>query len=168
MISKVMKADHVRLARVRYNDIHNKGVEIDDIDAYAFLLKAGESYINIFDITSGYPVFERMPYSNTTSDGEDYGTKLIQISGDRNKSGLCYVLEDITARNLFNLDEVTEDLLKEYIIRSNKFFVDRKSILQDTPSFMKKVGALPKLLKDEKKHMRLQRFIESHNTGKSY
>ena len=168
MISKTMKSENVRLARVRYYDVKNNGLEVDDINAYAFLLKAGESYINIFNITSGYPVFDRMPYSNTTKDGVDYGTKVIQLSGDPDKSGLCYVLEATTAKSLFDLDEVDEEFLKTYMIHSNKFFVDRLNILQENPSLLKKIGTLPKMLKDEKKHARLQRFVESHEDEKSY
>ena len=168
MISKTMKSENVRLARVRYYDVERNGLEVDDINAYAFLLKTGTSYINIFDMTSNYPVFDRVPYSNTTKNGEDYGTKVIQISGDPDKSGLCYVLEATTGKSLFNLDEVTDELLKIYMIHSNKFFVDRMNILQESPSLLQKIGNLPKLVADEKKHARLQKLVDSHQTEKRY
>ena len=164
MVNKQMKADQVRLARVRYYDDSKKGIEVDNIGAYAFLVKAGTKYINIFDITSDLPVFERVPYSNTTKDGEDFGSKVMQISGVEDVSGLVYVLEDSTAKDLFNEDQVSDELLKRYIIHSKKFFVDRKSIIQDCPSKLEMLRALPILLSDEKKHAKLQRLVDSHIT----
>ena len=168
MINKMIKADQLKLAKVKYYDAEANGIEVNGLDAYAFLMKAGKDYVNVFDLTSNLPIFERVPYSNTTKDGVNYGTKVIQISGEADKSGLCYVLETSTAKDLFEVEELDEEALKRYIVSSKKFFIDRKSIIQDNPSLIARMKALPILLSDEKKHDKLRKFVDSHETGKRY
>ena len=168
MENKKLKASSIRLAKVKYYDAKRGGVEVSDIDAYAFLYRYGEEYVNIFDLGESLPVFERVPYSNTTLDGEDFGTKLMLVGGDDTKSGACYILEKTTAKDLMGEDQVSVDSLQDYLLRSNDFFVDRLSILDDETTMINKSLYYHTYLSDKRRMYTLKKYFGSHENGVSY
>ena len=119
----------LKLAQVRYYDEEHNGVEVPSLKAYVFLLKSGESYINILNPGEDLPVYERVPYTNTTLDGDDYGTKIVLAYGEC-ESGPCYVVENIGMDHIFEVDSISLRQLKEYVMKSNLFFMDRLEIMK--------------------------------------
>lgn len=168
MEKKKMKAENVRLAKVKYYDVDHNGVEVNDMDAYAFLYLNGESYVNLFDVCEDLPVFERVPYSNTTLSGEDFGTKLKLVSGDDSVSGACYVLERENAKEMFGTDEIDLSVLQKYLLKSSKFFVDRLGLLEDKNSNINKRLYYHTYLADQKRMEELKKYINSHEKVKTY
>lgn len=127
----------LKLGQVRYFDKDHNGIEVIPVSAYVILFKNGNDYYNIFNVDNVYPVYKRVPYSNTTMDGEDFGTKIVLDSGEC-KDGLCYVLENKSLMLLFKKDVVSYEELLEYVINSKFFFVDRLDMLKNYPSFLPK------------------------------
>ena len=113
----------LRIAEVRYFDTEHNGVEIPPLTAYAFLLKVGEEYINIINPGKDYPVYERVPYSNTTREGWEFGTKIILATGEC-QDGLCYVVGNTPMEDVFCVSTVTRRELIENIVKSGEFFID--------------------------------------------
>ena len=160
MKSKKIDANKLRLAQLKYFDEAHNGVEVNGLDAYAFLYNSDGHYINPFDSFTALPVYERLPYSNTTRDGEDFGSKIIYVQGDKS-SGPCYVMGNTTMRELFGAKEITEEVLKNYIIKSRKFFIDRP-VLMRALSKKDLRRYQDKLIKDAEMMDRLTEFFESH------
>ena len=167
MIDKV-NIENLRLAKVRYYDAEKKGLEITDLNAYAFIFASGSSYVNLFDMTDEIPVFERVPYTNTTQSGLNYGTKVRQLTGDRDKSGACYLLEKMNVKDLFQKDKISIEQIKDYMLHSSLFFVDRKDIIQEDYTFLEKIKFLPVILSDEKKQQQLQEYLFSQEKQHQY
>lgn len=92
MKSDVIKTSRLRKARIKYFESDKNGCEVFCPEAYALLLKVGDAYINVVNPYEECNVYDRVPYSNSTKSGEDYGTKLLLVCG-REEDGLCYVLE---------------------------------------------------------------------------
>ena len=168
MENKKFKAENVRLAKVKYYDVDHNGVEVNDMDAYAFLYQMGDNYINIFDVCESLPVFERVPYSNTTLSGDDFGTKLKLVSGDDGSSGACYILEKEDGKKLFGREDIDMSTLQNYLLKSSKFFVDRLRLLEDKDSKINKRLYYHTYLADQKKMKELMDYINSHEKVKTY
>ena len=160
MLSNIRTKD-LKLAKIKRWDVVNNGVEVNQIDAYTFLYFMNGNYINLFDFTNNYPVFKRVPYSNTTKDGESYGTKVEQVAGDISKSGPCYMLSSETAFDLFGVETISLDMLKKYIVNSDLFFPDRKTIIDNDYSSFKKIKNLPKIIDDQIKKKQLDAYLYS-------
>ena len=166
METKKMKTQDLRLARVRYYDTKHNGAELSNLEAYAFLRKAGDRYYNIFDVVEDLPVLDRMPYSCTTRSGEDFGNILIHVQGELT-DGPCYVIEPFTAREVLGVDKISEEELKRYVYRSKNFYVDRLKMLEDEPGRVK-LQMLRTILSDKKKMEQLKAEFASHQNGKPY
>ena len=120
----------LKLAQLRYYETKYNGTEILPISCYAFLLSVNGQYRNILNPMEELPVYGRVPYSNTTISGEDYGNKIILLSGEE-KDGLCYVLENTDVKKMFSDKEVISfKTLKKCVCASKEFFIDRVSILK--------------------------------------
>lgn len=164
-----LEAEKLRIGKVKYFDVEHNGVEVNDIDAYAFLYKVGDQYVNIFDICEEErPVFERVPYTNTTLDGEEFGTKLMQVSGDSSKSGPCYILEKETGKDIFNRYSVTMNTIQEYMFRSPRFYVDRLGILENNVPASTFRLYYSVFLKDQEDLANLEAYFASHEKQKVY
>lgn len=169
--------DKLKLAKIKYYDSkHNGvgGVELSTpVDAYAFLYKINDTYINLFDPIEELPIFKRTKYTNTTKDGEDYGNMLVQVSGT-NTSGPCFVIENITMPQLLgnNISEnITYDILKNYIYDSSRFFPDRIELYRIDNSLSlnrKNYIRRKKLSKDIESLHTLKEYFNSHDYGKTY
>lgn len=83
----------IKRAQVRYFQSDINACEIPDIGAYAYFLKIKDTYINILNPFEDCNIYERVPYSNSTRDGEDFGTKIKLINGTSNdgKIGRAHV-----------------------------------------------------------------------------
>ena len=128
MSNEIINLKNLNLAKIRYFDKKMNGAEVSSIDAYAFLYKNGDEYINIFSPEDSYPVYGRVPYSNTTRSGEDFGTKIIHLAGEE-KSGPCYIIEQADCCDMFGRTFIRYDELKNSVIRSSKFFPDRVKLM---------------------------------------
>lgn len=155
--------ENLHLAEIKYLSLENGGVELGEPVSYVFLFKRPERdrfYLNPISFVDTYAVFKRVPYSNTTRDGEDYGSKMKIVGNDYYlESGICYVLSSTTAREIFEKDTVSKEELEDYILASDKYFVDRELIAKermDKDSFrMKRIIA-----KDKKSEEKYIKFFE--------
>ena len=86
MKNYIIPVERIKKAQLRYFD--GNGTLVPDIKACTLFIKNDETYINLFNFVSECNVYERLPYSNNTRDGEDYGTKIRLVSGKEEK-GLC-------------------------------------------------------------------------------
>ena len=125
-----ISADKVRIGQVRYFDMERNATEIPEDKAYAFLVNINGVYINPFSPLEEVPVYDRTNYTNTTLDGESFGTKIVLASGEV-KEGFCYVLEKISGKEIFNKDIVTIRDLEDYMFDTNDFFFDRLTVGKD-------------------------------------
>lgn len=131
-MSNLLKFDasKIKLAQVRYFDVERNGCEIPPTKAYVILLEDNGTYMNVFSLEDHVPVYSRVPYSNTTRDGEDFGTKIVLSSGEV-QEGMCYVLDSLSSDSLFgDKKTVSYESLKNYVLNSDLFFPDRISLLR--------------------------------------
>lgn len=146
----MINVDRIRIAKVRYYDNKRKGVEVTSLDANAILIKIDGEYKNIFDEKMmELPVFSRTLYSNTTENGDDFGTKLIHLSGEL-KTGLCYILDKGNMLKEFGKPEVSISDIENYIINSKDFYIDRESIIKNKDISRKMKRYYRKLLVDDR------------------
>ncbi len=158
MKETMIDAKRIRLGKVTYFDTEHNGSAVPPVEAYAFLVDVGGFYVNPFNIVDELPVYDRVPYSNTTKDGEDYGTKIVLKQGEV-MDGPCYVLDRINVAEYYGVTDVSLSMLEEFIIRSNKFFIDRPELLEDNinnGNLFRKKYAKKKLNEDQKK---MKKFI---------
>ena len=161
---KVMKTKSLRLAEVRYFDREHNGVEIPRINAYVILAQAGDRYLNVFNPGEELPVYDRVPYSNTTMDGVDYGTKIVLASGTC-KNGLCYVLDKTKIEDFFfGKEEITFDQLEAFVLRSDLFFIDRMDLMKSK----KIVNINGRYFDDWSKRQELDKYFASCGKGVQY
>lgn len=131
MENKNIDTKKLKLAQIRYFDFKHNGVEIPRKKAFVFVQQVGEdTFINALNPLENLPVFGRVPYTNTTRDGEDYGTKIVLLSGDI-KSGPCYVMENLGMDNIFGEERVSKEQIEDFVLASNLFFMDRPAIIRE-------------------------------------
>lgn len=159
----LLETKNLKLAQIRYFDTYHNGVEIPDIKAYTFLYKHGDHYINYLNPYEELPVYDRVPYTNTTMDGFDFGTKIVLAQGEC-MDGACYVIENMGVDNIFGMDTITSDQLEEFVLKSNLFFVDRLRLLSN-----KKVVSLDsKYSEDIEKTKKFKEYMRSSRKGAIY
>ena len=103
MKNYIIPVEKIKKAQLRFFD--GNGTEIPEIKAYAVLIKKKDSYINLFNFLEDCNVYDRLPYSNSTQSGEDYGTKIRLVAGEE-KPGICYVLETKPMEELEGLRDI--------------------------------------------------------------
>jgi len=153
----------LRIAQVRYFDTMHNGVEVPLMEAYAFLLKTENCYVNILDPEKDYPVYDRVPYSNTTRDGIDFGTKIILVSGEC-EDGLCYVIEKVSVKDILKVEEVTRKELEIMAEKSKLFFID----LFDIHKAQKKTIFNGQFREEQKKMKEFQKYLDFCEKGLQY
>lgn len=169
MIDKEINIDKLKLAKLKYFDKKRMGVEVSEINAYAFLVNIDGKYVNVFDESlSDIPVFDRTFYSNTTSSGIDFGTKLIYLSG-KLETGPCYIVEQNDMKQKFGSSVVSLSDIERYILDSNDYFIDRESILSN-PNMSRKEKRKYKLKRffDQKEKEKLDEFFSERDCGFQY
>ena len=159
----LMETKNVKLAQVRYFDTYHNGVEIPEIKAYTFLYKQGDYYINYLNPSEELPVYDRVPYTNTTLDGFDFGTKIVLAQGEC-MDGPCYVIENIGVDNIFGMDTITSEQLEEFVLKSNLFFVDRLGLINNK----KVISINSKYLEDVEKMKAFRKYMVTSRKGAVY
>ena len=155
-----IKLKRLKLARVKYFDKEHNGAEVNDIDAYAFLYEKDGEYVNLFNPAREYPVYGRVPYTNTTRDGEDFGSKIVLRSGEV-ESGPCYIIDMEDCSKFFGKDKMSLDSLKQYMMMSSSFFIDRLEMMQEGTK-REKILHYKKIQQDRTMHARFNQFMDSH------
>ncbi len=166
------KKDNINLKKLRIGvlknfSLENNGVEVSENLAYV-VLEEGKNpkYLNIFNMMEIYgdiPVFERLPYANTTKCWEDFGSKLKVVQGEENlKSGPCYVLLKDDLSVYLGKDFMSAKELEEYIINSKYYFKDREDLVLERmkrhPIKMAKI-----LYSDFKQGEKVREFFEERD-----
>lgn len=147
MENKVIKTDDLYFATIKYYE-KDKGVEVVENFAYAFLIKMDNMYINPFSPLDLFPVFDRVPYPNYTLSGEEFGSKL-RLLNTIDRSGPCFI---VVGEKLFDKEEVNYEELEEYVINSKLFFKDRLPIAKERmKKFKSPLKMCEIILSDEKK-----------------
>lgn len=129
-MSQKINTEKLKLAEIRLFDTEKMASEIPSVHGYTFLYEQDGKYQNIFRGEDGLPVFERVPYSNSTLDGEDFGSKIILLQGDV-QDGPCYIIPSTSGKILFGKEQISISELKTYILHSNYYFIDRLSIMEE-------------------------------------
>jgi len=160
MENRKLNLKDLKLARIRYFDRKMNGAEVTGIDAYAFLYQVGDEYINLFSEEDSYPVFGRVPYTNTTRDGEDFGTKIVQLAGE-DESGPCYIIDVDDCSEFFGEDKMDLRTLKEYVMRSDKFFPARYKMLTENASRSSKILNYKKINADRQMLKKFNEYLFS-------
>lgn len=159
---ELFKARDLRLAAIRYFDAEANGIELTEALGYVILENIRENlYVNVFDIADSTPIFERVPYSNTTLDGEDYGTKVRSVLYEA-ETGPCYLLTKIKLSDCFDKDLISRKDLEDYILNSDYYFRNRKEIVMKN---LKKhpFRMLKTLYEDTKSEERFVDFFEQRD-----
>lgn len=135
MKDKEYDRDNVKLVEVRYYSVLDNGYGRSESFAdkknrlYAFLLKTGDQYVNIFS-GEELPVYERCKAAmgeNQTQDMDFHGSKLVLAYGEE-KEGLCYVVDPFS-NTIFESAKVKYSEIVDYMVHSSNPFVDRKDFL---------------------------------------
>ena len=128
-----MKTSEIKLVHLRLY-IKGEGAEIDSSMPKALVIYNEEDnkYHNIIIPEETYPLLKRLPYSNTTISGEEYGTKLIAVDpNQKDETCICAILTD----DKF-MSELKEQIyiemkdLEDKILYSNLYFKDRIRIIE--------------------------------------
>lgn len=157
----------IRLGKITYFDVDHNGSLVPPYNAYVFMINVDGEYINPFNEKMNLPVFDRVPYANTTLDGEDYGSKIVHVQGEIT-NGPCIVLEKIDIGEYFDEKELSIDMIKEYMMRSDKFFVDRERIYEEeikNNGILKNVG---NRIINRKQHIKISKDGEIHKDFDSF
>lgn len=163
MENRTIKTKDLRLARIKYFDLEHNGAELCDMEVYAFLQAVGDKYVNVFKPEEELPVYDRAPYANVTKTGEDYGNRLIHVSGEV-MDGPCYVMELVSVPELVGMDIIGLDALKEYVLSSKKLFADRISLIgQETGT--RKASLFLKLREDMEKMAAFKDYLDGHKVA---
>lgn len=154
----------IYLAELKYND--ERGIELSEPLSYGLLYKCGEnSFINILDIYEELPIFKRVPYSNTTIDGEDYGTMVSCIS-ENTGNGPCWVLTSTKFSQFTDNDKVTIKELEDYVLADERYFKDREAIAKRRLKKLKKPTKMVKIiLSDQEKRREMDEFFDERIKG---
>ena len=158
--------ENLRKAKIRYYET-GKGCEIPEIEAYALLIKLGDEYRNVARPLEECNVYDRVPYSNHTQGGDDFGTKIVLASG-KEEDGVCYIMEKklgafegkdyVTVKEIID-DEIIGNLDVFYFDRWNLCFYDGGIPMHKNSRLVKKA--------DKKRRKQFIEFIESKDKQKT-
>ena len=109
MLNIKIDSKKLKLAQIKYFDVEHNGLEVTGQDVYAFLYDVNGTYVNPFNVFEEMPVYKRLPYSNTTLDGDDYGSKITLAQGEP-VDGLSYVISNTSMEDLFGNKELDTEL----------------------------------------------------------
>ncbi len=131
-MEKIIKTDNIKIGVIKeYTD---KGLVLASDYEYVILTKEDNKYFDIFDRKKEekFAVFQRMPYSNMTKDGEAYGTKVCQVNGVAPKDGSeCVVLLNVDFKDVFAREEILMRDLKDFALKSKYFIRQRREYAFD-------------------------------------
>lgn len=166
MNNTLVDASNLKLAELHYYDQEHQGIELTDCLSYIILSKSDDGYVNLLNVEESYPVFKRLPYTNITRGGEEYGTKVSLVTDyDKCVSGPCWILKDVNLEESFPKN-VNLESIEDYVLESDYFFKDRVDIAKkrmkkfDNPI---KMGLIIK--KDMKKVDDVDAFFKEREQG---
>lgn len=155
---------NVWLAEMKYYSKENNGIEVSAPLTYAFIVDLGEGqFANPFDISEDFPVFQKLPYSNCTSTGVEYGSKVF-LANTIDRTGPCYVLSKNVGDMGLMGDIVSSEQLVDYMFKNseNLYFKDRKHFASD--KLKRHPFTLRKLMEsDEEKEAAMTAFLAERN-----
>lgn len=115
--------ENLRKAKIRYYE-EDKGCEIPEVEAYALLIKIGDEYRNVVRPLEECTVYDRVPYSNRTQGGDDFGTKIVLASG-KDEEGICYIIEKnldaFEGKDYVTVSEIDDEIINNL----DTFYFDR-------------------------------------------
>lgn len=170
-----INSERIRLVELRYFDKDHNGVELGSPLSYAMLYEVeeenvpvfnGTRYVNMFGLNDFDLVLRRSKfYSCCDSAGNDYGTKMELVAGEA-KTGPCWVLTDVDFSEVFG-PEVSYEALQTYILKSDKYFMDRESIAKERLlNFRNPVKMLRVMDRDKKDAARLNEYFAERGIQK--
>lgn len=170
-----IKSEGIRLAELRYFDKNCNGVEFGSPLSYALLYEIddehvpvfnGTKYINMFGLNDFDLVLRRSKfYGCCDSVGNDYGTKMELVAGEV-KTGPCWILTDVDFSEIFG-SYVSYETLKNYVLKSDKYFMDRESIAKERLlAFRNPVKMLRVMDRDKKDAARLNEYFAERGIQK--
>lgn len=155
---ELISTSELCLAQIRYYEKDKSATEIPELKAYAILLNNAGLFLNIFDENhEELPVYVRVPYSNTTLDGEDFGSKLFLANG-MEVSGKCYVVEELGLFDYFGYENVHIEDIEDFIMKSDLFFPDRVFLFKELDESNKNIYG-DKNLKDKDMLRKLNLYL---------
>ena len=165
MTKKGISVERIKKAQLRYFDKEHNGVEVPDFKAYTIFIKLEDTYMNLFNGLEELNVYERLPYSNSTQSGEDFGTKIRLVCG-KEENGVCYVLETTDMEELKGLDSVTETDLYKIVLDSEDFYFDRIDLLNAYPHMVGFIERMKIMKKDKPMRDKLFKYLGSKEKEK--
>ena len=152
------------LAELKYA-AKEKGIEVMEPLSYVFVYHKDNSFYNVIT-KEEYPTYEKIPYSNTTIDGEDYGTK-IRLVSELDETGPCYLLSNIKCEKLLSDSVVDLEIIKDYILNSSFFFKDRIDIAVDRLANFKEPVKMFKIFWNEfDRREYIKKYFKEKEVGK--
>lgn len=160
---QMIDTNRLFLGGMRFFSKEDNGAELSDNLGYAVLYKIAEDiYINIMNPLEEYPVFLRVPYTNVSSYGEEYGTKLALVS-KKVETGPCYVISS-SFKELLKVDNIDLEGLEDYILNSSYYFIDRTDIAKDR--LKKNPRKMNSIIKnDSKSYEEMVEFFENRKVA---
>lgn len=157
-----ISTENLRPVGLRYFSEKENGMEVSKNLGYAFLVKVDENlYINPFEPLETYPLFDRLPYTNVTSYGEEFGSKIELVCGEE-KTGPCYITLAEDSTKIFKKDSITVGELEDFILRSRYYFMDRREIALSR--FMEHPIRMQKIMRnDETAYAEMVDFFEKRS-----
>ena len=121
---------------------------------YAFLLKNGNHYSNIISYEE-LPVYERIY------------PEVLELSYGEEKEGLCYVVSPFT-NEVFRNEKVKFSEIVNYIVHSDKFFVDRSELIKNRIVPMYQKERIRTMYEDSNKLDKFNQYLEEKGKGYQY
>lgn len=155
----------LRKAKIRYYE-EGMGCEIPEIEAYALLIKIGDEYRNVARPLEECNVYDRVPYSNRTQGGDDFGTKIVLASGEE-KDGVCYIIEKklgaFEGKDYVTVKEIDDEIINNLDV----FYFDRWDLCfeGEVP-----INANSRIVKkaDRERRKKFIEFLESKEKQKTF
>ena len=170
MIRKTIDTSKLKLAKIKIYDAEGKGsyhfpegVE----EPYAFLYEVNGTFVNIFNPLADLPVCERTHYAFCNKEGEDIGCYVTHVQGELT-DGPYYVMNPRDCRSvIFSDDEIEMERLKQYVLRSGHFFLERLDIIKSLP-IMEKRKYRKIAREDQERHDKFNKLVTASEKGYQY
>lgn len=157
--------ENLRKAKIRYCE-SDKGCEIPEVEAYALLIKIGDEYRNVVRPLEECNVYDRLPYSNRTQNGEDFGSKIILASG-KEEDGICYIMEKklgaFEGKDYVTVDEIDDEIINNLDV----FYFDRWDLCFDGVVPINKCSKVVKKADKERRNKFIE-FLNSKQKQKNF
>ena len=158
--TNIFKTKELSVAEIRLFNEERKSSIIPEKRSYTILFNKDGKYMNLCNPLLNYPVYDRVPYSNNLSDGEDYGTMITLVSGEI-KDGPCYIL-DVDMQKVLARDTISYEDIISFVLQTSKFFPDRISIIEQM-DFFSRMKYHKKYISDKKDFEIFDNYMNGNN-----